>query len=177
MSYIGALSEKFERKAIRLHEVASVIANYQGKLLPEQATPQKLNTHQEQVAEFHRATDAPIVAQPAVPPEDRLALRIKLLAEEFDEAVEAMSEAESGSLDALAHVAKELADVLVVTYGAALEWGIDLGPVMDAVHASNMAKVGLDGKVQRRPDGKILKPEGWQPPNIEAVLAEQKDLA
>jgi predicted HAD superfamily Cof-like phosphohydrolase len=135
-----------------------------------------MSTPQAQVAEFHQATDTPIVARPAVPPEDRRALRIKLLTEECDEAIEAMSEARAGSPADVAHVAKELADVLVVTYGAALEWGIDLVAVMDAVHESNMAKVGPGGKVQRRADGKVLKPDGWQPPDIEAVLTEQREL-
>ena len=38
------------------------------------------------------------------------------------------------------------------------------------VHVSNMAKLGPDGKPIYREDGKILKPEGWQPPDIGAVL-------
>jgi predicted HAD superfamily Cof-like phosphohydrolase len=37
----------------------------------------------------------------------------------------------------------------------------------DEVLRSNMAKVDpLSGKVRRREDGKILKPEGWKPPNL-----------
>ena len=38
------------------------------------------------------------------------------------------------------------------------------------VHRSNMAKVGPGGKVLRREDGKILKPEGWTPPDLKGVL-------
>jgi predicted HAD superfamily Cof-like phosphohydrolase len=36
-----------------------------------------------------------------------------------------------------------------------------------------MLKVGEDGKVKRREDGKILKPDGWRPPDIWAVLNNQ----
>lgn len=54
--------------------------------------------------------------------------------------------------------------------------GVKLGfPMEDGwheVHASNMAKVDkVTGKVIRRDDGKILKPEGWVGPNLSAVLA------
>jgi len=127
-------------------------------------------TPQKQVAEFHEITDTPILPLPACPSDDRRALRIVLLREEFDEVIEAMGE------DDVAHVAKELSDLLYVTYGAALEWGIDLVAVMDAVHASNMAKVGPDGKVIRREDGKVVKPSGWQEPDIDAVLRDQREL-
>lgn len=54
--------------------------------------------------------------------------------------------------------------------------GVKLGFPMEAgwreVHASNMAKVdAITGKVIRRDDGKILKPESWVEPNLAAVLA------
>jgi len=54
----------------------------------------------------------------------------------------------------------------VVVYGTALEMGIDLEPHFNEVHASNMAKRG--GPV--REDGKMLKPEGWLPPDINGIL-------
>ncbi len=129
-----------------------------------------MSTPQEQVAQFHRATDTPIVSSPAYPPKDRRDLRVVLLQEELDEVIAAMAEGD------VAHVAKELADLLYVTYGAALEWGIDLRSVMDAVHESNMAKIGPDGKVALRSDGKVIKPPDWEQPDIAAVLANQDRL-
>lgn len=56
--------------------------------------------------------------------------------------------------------------------------GLKLGFPMDAgwleVHTSNMAKVDkVTGKVIRRDDGKILKPEGWVGPNLVAILEGQ----
>jgi hypothetical protein len=46
---------------------------------------------------------------------------------------------------------------------------VDLEPFFAEVHRTNMAKVG--GPV--RPDGKKLKPEGWQPPDIAGILRAQ----
>lgn len=45
--------------------------------------------------------------------------------------------------------------------------------VFAAVHASNMAKAP-NGVVIRREDGKVLKPEGWEPPTeaIRAILVK-----
>lgn len=39
----------------------------------------------------------------------------------------------------------------------------------DEVTRSNLAKI-VDRKVLRREDNKILKPDGWQPPDIAGAL-------
>jgi predicted HAD superfamily Cof-like phosphohydrolase len=39
------------------------------------------------------------------------------------------------------------------------------------VMRSNFAKIDHDtGKVRKREDGKVLKPEGWTPPELEQFL-------
>jgi len=50
--------------------------------------------------------------------------------------------------------------------------GIDLRPFFREVHRTNMLKT--TGPV--REDGKRLKPEGWQPPRIEAMYAKRKGM-
>jgi predicted HAD superfamily Cof-like phosphohydrolase len=48
--------------------------------------------------------------------------------------------------------------------------------LFDIVQAANMAKLGPDGKPIIRPeDGKIMKPEGWEPPEekLEAEIKRQ----
>ncbi len=60
----------------------------------------------------------------------------------------------SGPLDRLAH---ELADVVYVAYGTALVHGVDLDAVIAEIHRSNMTKIGPDGQMARRADGKVLK--------------------
>jgi len=51
----------------------------------------------------------------------------------------------------------------------AATYNIPLQAVFSEVHASNLAKL-VDGKVLRRPDGKVQKPISWVPPNIKAIL-------
>lgn len=146
---------------------------------------------QEQVVEFHRAMNVPISS--GSPEIRRPELRAALILEEALETVIAILgtkraiekirsevdkiEREATSADGrsmfynepdLVEAIDGMCDVLVVTYGTAVDFGVDLEPFYDEVHRSNMAKAG--GK--RREDGKVLKPEGWQPPRIKELLDE-----
>ena len=69
----------------------------------------------------------------------------------------------SGDLAPLAH---ELADLLYVVYGALETCGLDADAVFAEVHRANMSKAGGP----RRADGKLLKPPGWRPADVAAVL-------
>jgi predicted HAD superfamily Cof-like phosphohydrolase len=73
-----------------------------------------------------------------------------------------------GEPPSLPEVADGLVDLMYIATGTAQACGIDLDPVLDAVHAANMAKV--NGPIV---NGKQLKPPGWTPPDIEAVLRAQ----
>ena len=85
------------------------------------------------------------------------------------EAVEFIAEMVNDELDELmaAQTVTEQADALVdaIYYicDFAVRNGINLDPLFDIVHNANMQKV-VNGKVIRREDGKILKPEGWEDP-------------
>lgn len=69
-------------------------------------------------------------------------------------------------------IADGLADLIYVAVGAALEFGIPLDRVWAEVQRSNMAKVDAEtGRVRKRADGKVLKPDGWTPPDIKSALA------
>jgi predicted HAD superfamily Cof-like phosphohydrolase len=114
--------------------------------------------------ELHQALGLPALDAPTLAPAARVWLRRRLLKEEVHEARCALLGPD------LAAIARELADVLAVTYGAALEFGIPLDAVYREVHWSNMAKRQPDGSVLLREDGKVLKPPGWQPPDVAAVL-------
>ncbi|MEU6452092.1 MazG nucleotide pyrophosphohydrolase domain-containing protein [Streptomyces sp. NPDC046979] len=93
--------------------------------------------------------------------------RGELLAEEAAEVAEVSV---TGPLDRLAH---ELADVVYVAYGTALVHGIDLDEVIAEIHRSNMTKLGPDGSVSRRADGKVLKGDHYEAPDVSAVLRRQ----
>ena len=64
-----------------------------------------------------------------------------------------------------------LVDILVVTIGAIYSRGANPEGAWREVMATNLAKIDrVTGKVRRRDDGKILKPEGWTPPNLKPHL-------
>lgn len=118
---------------------------------------------QSDVKDFHVATESYVEDYPSIPSNQIVQLRKKLIEEEHTELQEAL---ENGSLN---QIAKELCDLIYVVLGTAVSFGIDLNPIWDAVQSSNMQKT----KGPRREDGKILKPEGWKPPNITSLIAEQ----
>jgi predicted HAD superfamily Cof-like phosphohydrolase len=64
-----------------------------------------------------------------------------------------------------------LIDILVVTVGAIHSMGADAEGAWNEVMATNFAKIDpTTGKVFKREDGKILKPEGWKAPELEPFL-------
>lgn len=68
-----------------------------------------------------------------------------------------------------------LIDILVVTVGAIHSMGADGPGAWKEVMRSNFAKIDArTGKVKRREDGKILKPEGWQPPRLGTYVSKNK---
>ena len=139
---------------------------------------------QKQVLEFHQAFDCVINHKPTAIDPHVARLRISLIEEEFNELIIALGFGRWGSgviynnpnspLD-LVEVADALGDLLYVIHGTAVSCGIDLEPITDEIHRSNMSKVFPDGSVQRREDGKILKPDNYSPANIEKLIQRQTD--
>jgi len=80
-----------------------------------------------------------------------------------EEALELRSDYEAGDW---VKVLDALMDIKVVCNGASHSLGVDPDKGMEIVDAANMRKV-VDGKVYRRPDGQIGKPEGWYGPEQE----------
>ncbi|MBS7812310.1 pyrophosphohydrolase domain-containing protein [Roseococcus pinisoli] len=87
---------------------------------------------------------------------------------EFDEAWEAGDRIE---------MADAIIDSIVVWTNLGLSLGLPMQALWDEVLRSNMAKIGPDGKVTRREDGKVLKPAGWTAPDIAGVLEIHETLA
>jgi predicted HAD superfamily Cof-like phosphohydrolase len=115
------------------------------------------------VRAFQRAFGQRVGEKPELPHRKERFLREKLLEEEFNEYMRAELD------DDLVEIADALADLIYIACGTAVSYGIPLDDVFEEVHASNMAKL-VDGKVIRRADGKVQKPEGWQPPDIKRIL-------
>jgi len=90
---------------------------------------------------------------------DQYQLYCNLIREEFDELCE--SDNIVDDLDALI-------DILVVTIGAIHSLGANGEAAWNEVMRTNFAKIDPEtGKVRKREDGKVLKPEGWTAPNLE----------
>lgn len=129
------------------------------------------------VRRFHEAIGEKPPVSPAYPGPDLLALRRKLIEEERAEVIEALERLEAASPEELelrfVNAAHELADLLYVTYGALVWFGIDADAVFAEVHAANMRKTSGP----KRADGKQLKPPGWKPADVAAVIARQAGRA
>ena len=121
------------------------------------------------VKEFNTTFGAPVNETPTVLDADEAFLRWLLIHEELEELLEAITQRD------LIGIADALGDLKYVVEGAAVAYGIDLEPVFNEIHRSNMAKLGPDGKVHYREDGKVLKPEGWRPPQLEPILNAQME--
>ena len=121
-----------------------------------------MNDYQKMVKEFHVAF--------AAPAPDRLdlsavrrTLRAALIKEEALEFQEAAHQVDYvGMIDALC-------DLLYVTFGTAVEMGIDLDQYFREVHRSNMSKL-VNGRPLLRVDGKILKGPNYTPPDLKGIL-------
>lgn len=99
------------------------------------------------------------------PSPENAALYKTLMEEEFNEFISAhWNKDEHEQLDGCM-------DLIWVTLGFCHMKGYDICGAWDEVVRTNMAKVDPQtGKVRRREDGKILKPEGWQPPDMSKFI-------
>ena len=95
------------------------------------------------------------------PSEENAILYHKLMNEEFNEFLKAYQDKdEVEQLDACM-------DLIWVTLGYCHMKGYDIRGAWNEVTTSNLWKIDAStGKVIRREDGKILKPEGWTPPDL-----------
>ena len=120
-----------------------------------------MNPIVESLLEFNKAFEIPYLTTPGLSSDDLIELRIKLLTEEVQEYAEA---ARSGDL---VEVLDALADIAYILAGTIINHGMQevYDEAFNEVHRSNMAKL-VNGKVIRREDGKVMKPEGWQPPQL-----------
>lgn len=89
-----------------------------------------------QVAEFHKTFNAPILESPQIPSQQRCELRINLLQEELDELSQAIKDRD------IVEIADALCDLQYVLSGAVLEFGLGdkFVELFNEVQRSNMSK-------------------------------------
>ncbi|AJA41399.1 hydrolase [Geobacillus virus E3] len=66
--------------------------------------------------------------------------------------------------DVVVAQADALTDVAYFNFGTFVHLGVKPFNLFKIVQEANMSKLFPDGKPRYREDGKIIKPEGWQPP-------------
>ena len=101
---------------------------------------------------------------PSVPDAATIQLCINLIREEVQETMVGIREGD------LVEIADGIADSIYVLIFAAHAYGIPIEGVWNAVQRANMAKFPGGKVLRRESDGKIMKPEGWKPPPIAAIL-------
>ena len=135
------------------------------------------NDHLAMLAEFMTAMEQPV--SQGWEDLEGIKLGLKLIeeeTEEFREAVENLfentecGEGEDVLNDNREDLAKEFADILYVCHWTAAKIGIDVNEAFRRVHASNMSKLGPDGKPVKREDGKVLKGPGYHAPDLSDIV-------
>lgn len=123
-----------------------------------------MSFYQDDVEKFMEACDQRVQLDLALDVEDdQTKLYMNLIEEEFEETKEAFANGD------VYEVADGLADMVWVIMGLAASAGIPFNVVWNEVKASNMSKC-VDGKVIKREDGKVMKPDSYFKPDIKGIL-------
>lgn len=145
-----------------------------------------------QVAEFHKTFNAPILDTPQIPSKERCELRVSLLQEELNELKEAIAD------NNIVEIADALCDLQYVLSGAVLEFGLGekFVELFNEVQRSNMSKAcsnqqeadetiefykqkgeeafseisGDKINVHRKSDNKVLKNKYYSPADLKSIL-------
>lgn len=139
-------------------------------------------SHHKQVADFMRAGNQTVRTTPTIPDAEESWLRANLLYEEVSEFTAARTRCERAISvkddrevrGALIEMADALGDMCVIIYGTAHAYGIDLEKVLDEICSSNTTKV-VGGKVIKRSDGKLLKPDTFVAPDLRTAIFGNPD--
>lgn len=145
-----------------------------------------------QVPEFHKTFNAPILEKPQIPSKERCELRVSLLQEELNELQQAIADND------LVEIADALCDLQYVLSGAVLEFGLGekFPALFNEVQRSNMSKAcsnqqeadetiafykeqgeeafseksGDKINVHRKSDHKVLKNKYYSPADLKTIL-------
>ena len=137
----------------------------------------KFKTQFDMVEEFHQRAGM-LPNNPLFPPtEGVIKRRVELIREEvLNELLPALEALEGEFTEEMqAKILDGLVDAVYVILGTAWELGLPFDVGFELAHVTNIAKIEVPGKPILREDGKILKPEGWQPPNFLHLIAQYKN--
>lgn len=99
-------------------------------------------------------------------------MQMTLIEEECNEFLNAADKllTEPHPIENRVDVLKELADLIYVCYQFAATYNLDLDEALDRIHKSNMSKLDEQGNPIYRRDGKVLKSDGYKPPQLEDLV-------
>lgn len=108
-----------------------------------------------------------------------------LCKEEFEELRKAMNVLDAARMEEkklvageIAEVADAIGDLIWVAIGLGISLGLPLHGIWDEIAKSNFLKINPQtGRVEKRADGKVMKPVGWKPPQIAALIERKIILA
>jgi predicted HAD superfamily Cof-like phosphohydrolase len=89
-----------------------------------------------------------------------------LILEEYVELVTALA------VEDLKDTADACTDLITVIIGLMNNLGLPFESLWKEVHRSNLSKIEKD--IQKREDGKVIKPNTYTPPNIENIIKDPK---
>lgn len=121
-----------------------------------------MNKMQELVQDFHIKYCHFIGMQPSLLPNDLLKFRINLCKEELDELIQSFDKNDFiGIVDGIG-------DLLYVIFGLCVCLGIDIEPIFEEIHRSNMTKDISNERIS-----KPIKGKNFSLPNIKEELNKQ----
>ena len=116
------------------------------------------------VKKFMETFGQEVKTKPEFPSDKTVKLRYDLIKEELDEFAQAIKDRD------ITEIADSLTDILYVTYGAGIAFGIDLDKCFDEVQRSDMSKLGQDGKPIYNENGKVMKGPKYFEPNLKKFV-------
>lgn len=128
------------------------------------------------VLEFLSASCGHIAAGPTIPTQSERNLSRSLIVEEFAELVAELDRADAAAFvgassetrtGVLAALLGEAVDLVWVTIRMCMSYGLPFDEAWQEIRGANMRKT--DNPVFRA-DGKMIKPEGWEPADIERIV-------
>jgi predicted HAD superfamily Cof-like phosphohydrolase len=121
-----------------------------------------MRVEQEKVQLFHEKNGIPCAERPTLVSRELSDLRYRIMREELDEYQEAVA------AEDLAGIADALGDLAYTVLGSAVTHGINLQPIFDEIHRSNMTKEALDPVTKKGGKG-----PSYEPPRIAELLIMQ----
>lgn len=141
-----------------------------------------MRKYQQMVQQFHEKAGSTINHRPTPLNNETAYLRAELIQEEFSELLDSLGVRQ---IDGMivdwertlernpTEIADAIGDLLYVVLGTAVSCGIDIEPIFEEIHRSNMTKF-IDG--YKREDGKWMKGPSYTPANIEPIIKAQQNL-